>query len=578
MKEKPPQTIRPNHPVVRALENDTFIDLMEEILIPGQWKVSKDEGFWWIPHRLRHDIDLVSWEDDSAGWERSCRSTFLLCVDAEDDEQALGMCDYLNQRSLGGAAWFDFTDRSIKFTSSVRLSPANWFAAEIFHLTVPRLVGQLERFAPHFAESVGGRVPDAVHPLHGQRADPDQFLEETLLATLQPETACGLWWSRREIEAFRRALRFQIQVGGADSVADQIDPVSYDTEVTSARNIETTVVFESPSTDIWTSLTLQEARHPEYGYGMECILDTSLLFGDDPGSEGQPVSPFEAVFAANGLNAVQHHLCDVRLSMGAWMTWRGQLIHQTFLYPEPLAVIQHLAGDHVGEVLALLVGQTMDHTRQLWKSYDNMREAFGDPTQLGEPRWDGVHSNAGMSPMFGAADELFRDMYSTYSLNHLIDPIDIGPEGFALQTAKTLATFGIFNPVGPSVGSIEVAINYRLGAALLLERLRHPHAPTTRIHAVLDQNGFNSIERLLADLVARLEWSTFDWWDTRTSLPGDVAAMRRGLRRFAEKFPASDMERLTLGLMEAVDDPWVRVAHDFRPRIQTPKGVDPIDF
>lgn len=220
----------------------------------------------------------------------------------------------------------------------------------------------------------------------------------------------------------------------------------------------------------------------------------------------------------------------------------------------------------------------MDHTRQLWKSYDNMREAFGDPTQLGEPRWDGVHSNAGMSPMFGAADELFRDMYSTYSLNHLIDPIDIGPEGFALQTAKTLATFGIFNPVGPSVGSIEVAINYRLGAALLLERLRHPHAPTTRIHAVLDQNGFNSIERLLADLVARLEWSTFDWWDTRTSLPGDVAAMRRGLRRFAEKFPASDMERLTLGLMEAVDDPWVRVAHDFRPRIQTPKGVDPIDF
>jgi hypothetical protein len=212
----------------------------------------------------------------------------------------------------------------------------------------------------------------------------------------------------------------------------------------------------------------------------------------------------------------------------------------------------------------------------LWRLYEAIRRDVAEPAHLDELRWHGVGMNAGQFQKFVSTDDLFRAMYSTHRLNQLIDPVDLGVDGFGLATETTLATMGIFNPSGPTVGSIEIAVNYRIGAALLLERSRHPHYPTTQVHAVLDRDGFNNIDRLLEGLVGRLEWSTFDWWDIRTATDRDAAAMRRGLQRFAVAHPDNDYERLALELLETLHDPWARVDHGFETSLVAPVETDPI--
>ena len=153
-------------------------------------------------------------------------------------------------------------------------------------------------------------------------------------------------------------------------------------------------------------------------------------------------------------------------------------------------------------------------------------------------------------------------------INQAIDPIELDHETFGLDTASTLATMGIFNPTGPSVGSLEVAIHYRIGAALVLERLRHPHHPSIRVHAVLDRDGFENLDQVLEDVVGQLAWSNFDWWDMRNASEQDSIAMARGLRKFAERRPDFDFERLALGLIENLRDPWARVDQSYEPSIE----------
>ena len=578
MREEAPMTIRPSHPLLRALDSGEFLDYMEEVLVPAEWAVPTETGFWWIPHRLRHDIEIVEAGGRESARTTACRSTFLLCTDIEDEQNALGMCDYLNQRALGGAAWFHHLDRSIRFTSSVHLDPANWFAAFVFAETIPRLVGQLEGLAPRLADLVSGTAADISHPRLGRRTTPDQFLADDVLATLQPEAACGLWWSRREIEAFRRALRFQIQNAGQPDVADQIDPTGYDNDSTSANNIAAEVMWQAERSDVWTSCTVAEGRHPEYGFGIEFVLGTSLIFGEDHGTAGAPRSHRLSILAANSLNAHQHVTCAARLATGAWMTWRGQLVHETFLYPELVASLQYLAGEHAGEAMAMLAGQSTDHFRTLWEWRDAVGGDLGDPTHTHEMRWAGVGDNASHFAILGPTDELFHDLSSTYPINELIEPVDLGQHGFRLPTETTFATMGIFNPGGPTVGSIEVAINYQLGVALLLERSRHFLHPATRVHAVFDRDGFGRIDELLEDLVARLEWSTFDWWDTREATAPEIAAMQRGLRRFAEAHPEVDYRRTALALIDTRADPWERLDQHFEPRIDVPADVDSINL
>lgn len=356
----PPQTVRPPIPLVSDLERDpsgaAFLERIRAVLDPGEWAVADDSGFWWVPHRTVHRVELVELTDAWGTPGAVLRSEFTLVEHVADPVNALGMCAYLNQRSFGGVVWFDEGARSIRVTSCVRPSPTLWFAAEIFELTIPRLVGICERLAPMLADLVSGAVPDAAHPALGRRTVPDQLVTDVQRLGEVPEAATGTWWSPAEIGGMRAAVRHILGERGAEPDAAMLDPDEYDPSLTSAQNIAIDVRVPSDAGTSW--LTVAEALHPDFGRVFEVLHVSPVRFeGSD---DGPPVSGVSGMFAANALNMMSVEHCPHHLLVAGLTVWRGQLCRSTVLLPEVVRILQNVALTTVGEVFGVLVASLLE--------------------------------------------------------------------------------------------------------------------------------------------------------------------------------------------------------------------------
>src|SRR4051812_38513508 len=118
---RPPRTIRPNHRVVQALEADdvagAWLDLLVETLQPGPWSVPTENGFWWIPFRLRHDLSVAVDEHTGA---LICRSETTIATDV-DVRTALEVANYWNLRPFGCTFLVDVASASMSASATVML-------------------------------------------------------------------------------------------------------------------------------------------------------------------------------------------------------------------------------------------------------------------------------------------------------------------------------------------------------------------------------------------------------------------------------------------------------------------------
>lgn len=202
--------------------------------------------------------------------------------------------------------------------------------------------------------------------------------------------------------------------------------------------------------------------------------------------------------------------------------------------------------------------------------------------------WAGVTENAGHHSLLVDDRALFATL-PDLPLNELCDPLVFEPDGSELERAMWLvqrsvlvAQWGIFNPLGPTVSSFEVAIDYVGGRGLLLERLRNPFGPRLVLHAAIDVDGFGDLGRLLEPLVAGWADDTGgrrglpDWFEVVADMPGVAAALHRGLVRFAAASDA-DLAVETAAASASVVSPWARfsVADDQPDAIAALRALDP---
>jgi hypothetical protein len=138
-----------------------------------------------------------------------------------------------------------------------------------------------------------------------------------------------------------------------------------------------------------------------------------------------------------------------------------------------------------------------------------------------------------------------------------------------------LASFGIFNPAGPSVGSLELSINYESGQALLLERLRHPFSPHLIVHALIDQDGFLSLNDLVEGVIARLQWGGLDWFEVVATPTAEIAeAAFQGLLAFGQRISETDNRDLRREALARLLPPWTRMSLPAEQRIDFFAEVD----
>jgi hypothetical protein len=559
------RTARPNHPIVRALEADdigsAFLAHMRELLVPGPWEVPVDSGFTWFPYRLNHTVEILDHSESS--WRRLvCRSTFVLGEGFDPESDGFHLANYLNQRPIGAGVYCAGDPGIIFAASSVVLDAREWWNAFLFAQSVVRQVGIWENLMPRAWVEFNGRPPSAVHPRLGARSVPDQFIHEHLRPVIEPEAATGVWFSEPELRTFRAKNVDFARANGFDDEAVRMAAGELDSDCTSASNLTEYLSFELGGHQV--RLRIGQSDHPDLGRGLEVLGCSDVrVFGGVTDAGQPPSAGFAAMFAVSMLNAYQAEVCPASLNLGGWTSWRGQLMRTRFIDGETvrslLTINPRIEPGSAGVILSLLL---TDETMS-WQAFNwSMHESFlAESPELWERtndvEWAGVEQNAGLMPLLVPNGVVSRAGLDRAPTNQrFANPVALTGADAYYQHAKVLAQWGIFNPSGPSVGSLEVAIDYEGQRALLIERRRHPRQSMTVVHAVLDQEGFNNLGWFAGEVIAELPWSPLDWFEI---IDGECTdALADGLRRFIRR-SGEDVGQLWRRLAADIDNPWARL-------------------
>jgi hypothetical protein len=573
-----PQPHIRHHLLVDALTSDdvrsTFLGLMDFMLEPDGWSVETENGFWWLPHRLRHTIDVIRC-DDIRGDERwVCRSSVLLVEEIDDLASGLEMVHYFNQRSFGASVWLDSEAKEIWATSWVTLDLKFWFIVHCFMEDVRFNVGVLEKLAPRLAAKVDGQVPLITHPVHGTRDVPDRFVSEHDAALYGPEATMGLSWTDSEIEGFRHFM--QIMYPDAIDAGQWADSELFPQGELSAK--ELAIEFDLDAGSIWAlpeevdaskaaiACSLGQTDHPDLGRGLEILFTTPLQLEDLSEPGGPPASTYDAMRFANYLNLTEAQSCRPAIGTSGWTSWRSQIYLSTFVRGDTAKEVQYWGSSTVGEAIGGILYCTVDRlaTPSVGLEHPNAKaSSWAEPITKA---LRGLRQNAGFHSLLADDRAVFATATQGCTTNELthIRWADTDPDFdglWALQHSMLLATFGIFNPLGPSVGSLEISIDYATGQALILQRRRHPFERAITIHAVIDNEGYMGpiLGEFVERIVAGLEWGGLDWFEIVSNKLKLEEDMRRGLHSFgARKAENTNLRIEALALMSAL--PWERVS------------------
>ncbi len=572
---QPPRTFRPNREVVGVLEGGDpgeYLARVFALLEPNGWHVKTETGFSWIPHRLWHDVEVT--RISFRGEDRfACRSTLVVAAGAEEPLLLAGMANYLNQRPFGVCAIADLEQNELRVISAVVLDPSLWFVVELFERSMMRGIGVAEQAALWLPDVANSRELWAEHPERGRRDEPDVLTTIDVDATLAPpEAATGLWWSEEELRSYWAAIRSL-----ARDVPDEallVEPVpagSWRSSSRLERPVYTAVL------DASCEIVFREADHPDFGRGLELHVATGFAVDGADSAAGGPAPGTSSWDAYAIVNVLNRSWLDSQppAVLGGWTSWRGQLHHSSFVFPEDGRILQQIAAGQAGQVLAvfqevLLETLLTDAAAVISNNRDHLPETFAIAP---ESNWRGVAENAGMHPLLGVTLESLGIDPNEHPRNELLEAFEL--PGLERMHRMQIAQFGIFNPSGPSVGSIDVAVDYVSQCGLVVLRTRHPWSRSAVVRAVIDQDGFNHLDRILESLVADLDWALFDWFESASGFESDNAAILRGLRRFAQRFVADgdELDRAARRMLVPWS-PWQRL-EDELPEL--PPGDDPVD-
>lgn len=377
---------------------------------------------------------------------------------------------------------------------------------------------------------------------------------------MEPEAAAGLWFSDNEIARFRNKTKDALEVGGLTDQSATIRPYELDPNATSARNLEQWIT--APMGAYEMSFRLRQSDHPDFGRGIEILGVTNVIVhggvrDEDRASNGGVL----ANVCTSLMNAYQADEFPALLNIGGWTTWRGQLMWTSFIDGESFRQLLSLGLQGAGVILSLLLTEQVPTSHAFaWLMTESWLSERADLWNITEQvEWDGVQQNAGLLPLLVPNGVIDRLGFADAPLNQLIGPFEIDGTDAWFQHTLLLATWGIFNPMGPSVGSLEICIDFESQRALLVERLRHPFSPRVAVHAVLDFDGFSNRADLVAEVIGGLEWSSPDWFEITDYDPAVKNSLREGMRLFAGRSD-EDFRRTTQLLLASIGSPWARLS------------------
>jgi hypothetical protein len=489
------------------------------------------EGASWFWHPSRLAVELRCQRDPIGD-----PSLYIDTVVIDDADGTLGLFQWLNDLNVHSAGWwwwFDPTARTVHCSSSCAVRPMEWWWPSILLGVLPYVATVTESMADGLARVSNGTVHSFAHPGRGVRTSVDGWILGVRLGPREPTASLDLWLSDLELDRLDAALGVLCN-GLAHRVQRPFEARIFD------ENNEPRVV-------------LRRHWHPEVGWGWQLATfaglttDADLAGVDDLGR------------VASCLNAVQ--ATDRLNRFGGWTSVSDLgLVHLTFI---PAFEIEKLivdAGPTIGDVAALMidVGTRMRDVARALELADppQIRHCLvGDEAVAQLPLINWKAGPIGWSYMDQEPDCASASTPET------------GPENEWLAPRHLLiCSFGIFNPMGPTVSSLEAAFTARRGVEAywrLFWVMRHPSAPE------IEQLGAAPTPEALAELVIEAlevaEQGVFgsgpEWLDIHAMHDAVLA----GAQRFAQVQSDVQWRAEADALVWYAHNPWARVSEHQPP-------------
>ena len=492
------------------------------------WISDDDDGVAWHFGRLSAHLKLVPRNE-----------THLLRCDIplvtgvkEISPELLVRLNEMNAHAYGWLFWFNPSERSIISTYTGIASRNDWWWTWFALETIPIQATVSESAADELARISGGSVAIAPHPTRGPRQSLDGWITTVRHGNREPVASMGHFITLLDAILVKEAYGV-VRPPAEIEIWDDFSAYELDG-------------------DGWITVRAASHFHPEYGWcwqhaKMAGFTDNSAAMADES-LETASQDPVLLQIAAE-MNAESGLNTELSPIIGGWVVadWIG-LAHVSHLNG---AAIEYIAADAktgFGTSMGIILGQLtlssydLDDTTFIAESQDDHNLKVTEVLSSLQTRTGPVGfsyrapASSQPSPDFEAAPD--------------------SPDNWLLPKHLVLANFGIFNPAGPTVGSLEVG--FRGDQQILFLVLRHPFSPACTPLASADLNlGSSAFPQDVKDWFSGHSWSPLDWVTVFDDSITD--AVNEGLIEFAETLHR-DVLNAKITLLTRERDPWMRVS------------------
>ena len=537
--------------------------VIKECLGVDEWKIHEESNkLVWIADSL-----TVSAEYRPTSPLPQFRITIEVLADFNDDDDGWFLASNLNHKAVGGAYVYRPKTKSLDFV--LYCAASLWFDFAFLLLGARTAIGHCENLSRRddilrFAKCRSAARP---HPIRGQRTEHHELFLDRFWDVTQMDFIGGLWLSDREREGVFERIHnecpsLEIQPGWAEGFAARtIETMDfgYQISIDSAHRsvLRDYTAFSLTEFNCWTD------------FGRSIVIHVSLPLFTWEGIFDDGASHDEAVRLANLLNLAANEMCWQKLGIGAWFAKGSQIcfsmaIPHANLKPVVIGAPRYEIADIIFDV----VNPNMVH-RLVNIAVRDLHQI--DVISQREPQeMDSINSVA----------RLRRIDSPVRARNESVHARDIQDSLWDLPSFPLLV-YGVFNPVGPSLGSIELISGRE--STIIVNRYRHHMNPGEVVLCELPENVMG-LPSAIRESVGRLHEHTSipDFIHVSVDLDSEIKdAVFDGLLDMCKGFADEDVD-LTLKAMriQHQPNPWWRPMDpdsEETPEISELNGLTPAE-
>lgn len=462
----------------------------------------------------------------------------------EDDEDGWYLASNLNHSASGGAYVYDAKSKSLDFVSYCAL--ATWFDLALLLYAVRTAIGQCEVLSGREDMLSYSKCKSAARcELKVDGSDSaNSAVVQRLWDMAQPDYIAGIWLS--DLERVGVLERIAAECPWVSMQSDDSDGnpkrviegmkfeyhVSPDDVYLSVFNNFSSLAYVSAN--LWTN------------FGRAIVTAVTLPFFTHSGISDDGASELEAVRLANSLNRVASMTCWQKLGVGSWFAKGSQICFASRVPHSHLKpIVMGTNTPDIADVVFDIINPNM--TRRLVSIVARELRSIGKATQRDPESMDSMP----------ALIRLITKPDLVRVENGELLRVD---DEFVSWTfpSTPLLVYGVFNPVGSTMGSVELVHMRR--RTFIVSRYRHPSNPGQVILAAVDPERELSGSIVEAVQVLCDHISPPDFISIPSDLREDLRdSVIEGLMLMSESFGKAGIDMTQRGLaIRNQPNPWWR--------------------